>query len=192
MSLHGASIDRIYNGFDTRCCEILIGACQALQPARKRAGLWAIAALVGYFALVFCVPWSVPGSLGICLAALLLIDAVRAPGASGTVVWLLTRRPLVLVGVISYGAYLWHWPIHYALFNLHATGPVIAAIGLLASLGLAYLTRIWVEIPVLSWRSAISRHAQIRGGRIAFALSFASLVAGLIVFYGGFLTTPPY
>ena len=31
---------------------------------------------------------------------------------------MLARRPIVHLGDVSYGTYLWHGPLHHALFNL--------------------------------------------------------------------------
>ena len=61
---------------------------------------------------------------------------------------LLSRRPLVLVGLFSYPLYLWHWPLiaftHCAIGRPEWPGKVALV---LVSMGLAYVTWQWVERP---------------------------------------------
>lgn len=54
-----------------------------------------------------------------CVALGLLLPAVIAPDGGGAVQWLLARRWLAWVGVVSYGVYLWHLDI---LRELETTG----------------------------------------------------------------------
>ena len=101
-----------------RAWELLIGALLALSavtiPQRRRladaasiAGVAMIgAAVFGYSnATVF------PGLAALlpCLgAALVILSGQHHPSLAGR---LLSRRPFVLTGLISYSLYLWHWPI---------------------------------------------------------------------------------
>lgn len=66
---------------------------------------------------------------------------------------LLTKRPLVWVGKVSYSAYLWHWPLlaffHYGQFTISKISGT--AIFLLTFL-LAWLTYRFVETPGRNWR----------------------------------------
>src|SRR6185369_664632 len=48
---------------------------------------------------------------GIALAALLTVPVVVAASRPGALSRVLSWRPLVAVGLVSYGLYLWHWPI---------------------------------------------------------------------------------
>lgn len=66
---------------------------------------------------------------------------------------LLGRRPLVWLGGLSYGWYLWHWPLlvmaPVALGRADGTADVPLALGLsAAALGLAWSTLRLVENPV--------------------------------------------
>ena len=64
----------------------------------------------------------------------------------------LSLRPLVLVGLMSYSIYLWHWPIivffkyRFGLLFEQHPAPSIAAV-FAASLGIGYLSWQWVETP---------------------------------------------
>lgn len=49
------------------------------------------------------------------LFGLLLYEAVR--GESKIIHWLLDNRPLKFFGKISYGLYVWHWPVYILMFD---------------------------------------------------------------------------
>lgn len=58
-------------------------------------------------------------------------------------------RPLAAIGDLSYGIYLWHWPLlvlsgHYLVRQPTAPEAAIICVG---TLGLAYVTKRWVEEP---------------------------------------------
>ena len=85
-------------------------------------------------------------------------------------------RPLVWVGVMSYGLYLWHWPI-YTILSPERTG--LDGLGLLAvrlavSVAIAYASFRIVEDP-------IRRRASWALGRSGLAVLVASVV-GLLAF----------
>lgn len=100
--------------------------------------------------------------------------------SSGMGAWInrciLASRPLVMVGLISYPLYLWHWPLLSLLriieWGTPARGLVNATV--LISLVLAYLTYVLVEKPI--------RFGMISSGtwklRAAVALSFGICVTG--------------
>ncbi|WP_397543947.1 SGNH hydrolase domain-containing protein [Roseovarius salis] len=82
------------------------------------------------------------------VAGTVLLIAFAAPGHSPVARWL-ASRPLVYVGRISYGTYLWHWPLVVGAFyyGLHMTD-VVRGVLVLASLGLGALSYHLVETPV--------------------------------------------
>ncbi len=125
MTPFGSNPNRAYYGTDTRAQAILVGAALAVAFARwgsvrttsgRRAiGVVAVAGLVGTLAL-----WGfvhISSSLafhgGFLLAALfaaaMVAGAVHLPG--GAVTRLLSVGPLKALGKISYGVYLWYWPV---------------------------------------------------------------------------------
>ena len=89
----------------------------------------------------------------------------------------LSLRPVVLIGLLSYSAYLWHQPL-FAFARLATTGEVPSSIMLLlsaAALGLAYLTWRFVENP---FRSQSRRPPVIFPSRAGiFTASGAALAA---------------
>jgi peptidoglycan/LPS O-acetylase OafA/YrhL len=107
--------------FDTRLSGLLLGSLLAFLPARKGWG-WAVLPL-GMLTALSTDPMGITNIRAEWLGAALVMWA--RSGAE-----LLTWRPLPYLGRISYGLYLFHWPIAM-LFRESQTWPVI----LVASLG---------------------------------------------------------
>jgi hypothetical protein len=80
-------------------------------------------------------------------------------------------RPLVYVGKISYGAYLYHWPI-FALSGKHwgpLHGTSLGLAQLASSLLLAAVSFRFLEAPIQRRRFAPTRRAMLRGWSVALA-----------------------
>lgn len=135
---HGADINRVYYGTDTRAFELFIGAVLALlvtgrpdhSPRVRR--LLHLASPVAALALGTLwvtagddagnpATWMFKGGLVVAaLLAAVIIAGVAQPH-SGPFGRVLSVRPLRWVGGISYGIYLWHWPV-YVLMTDVTTG----------------------------------------------------------------------
>jgi peptidoglycan/LPS O-acetylase OafA/YrhL len=137
-SSHGADLNRVYYGTDTRAFELLIGAALALlvtgrpdhSPRTRRILHRAapVAALVLGVLWVTAgddagnpVSWMFQGGLVVASVLAALVIAGVAQPDSGTFGRLLSVRPLRWIGGISYGIYLWHWPV-YVLMTDVTTG----------------------------------------------------------------------
>jgi peptidoglycan/LPS O-acetylase OafA/YrhL len=178
LLLTGADPSRIYYGTDTRIQALLVGAALAMwraqQPGppsvRMRTSLGAagVAALLG----LVCVWATVDGESDLLYAggflavsiivAVLVASVVEA--RDGPVVRVLTAPPLPYVGRISYGLYLWHWPVLLTL-TAGRTGLGGASLLLVRLLVTAMITMVsfhFVENPI--------RCGQIRIPRPRFAV----------------------
>ncbi|MCC2593329.1 acyltransferase [Tessaracoccus sp. OS52] len=119
-----ASPDRAYMGTDTKAFEPLLGALAAAlltRPAIKDflarhhvlLGWAGVVLMVSLFPFLdgpsdFYYTW---GALTFCLGALALIIALVLAGEAGFWARVLGWEPVAYLGRISYGLYLWHWPL---------------------------------------------------------------------------------
>ncbi|MFB9723425.1 acyltransferase family protein [Planobispora longispora] len=131
-SIFRTATDQAWAYFDTgaRLWELALGGLLAValpflkvpKPVRVVLGWLGLAALVAC-GLVLQVSTSFPGY--VALWPTLAAAAVIVAGAAGGADRLLTLRPLLYVGRISYALYLWHWPIF--VFYLTATDRTAAS-----------------------------------------------------------------
>lgn len=157
-SVYITAHDQAWAYFDTgaRLWELSLGAILALVitelrlPARIRVflGWFGLVALVSC-GLLLQVSTLFPGYIALwpTLAALMVIVAGNTGSRYGAD-RLLTWRPLMSVGRLSYGLYLWHWPV--LVGYLEVTGrqtatPFGGALVLGASFVLAWITHRVVE-----------------------------------------------
>ncbi|WP_405812326.1 acyltransferase [Streptomyces sp. NBC_01520] len=182
-----------YFGSLTRAWELGAGALLALGAGRLRRLPAAIAAPLTWVGLAgvtlaavwFDVETPFPGHhalLPVAGAALILAGGC-VPTPQGAA-WLLGRRPLVWLGGLSYGWYLWHWPLLViapaALGIVDGTAGVPLALGLsVAALGLAWLTLRLAENPVRFHRAFRKRphRALVLGAALSSGVSALSLTA---------------
>jgi peptidoglycan/LPS O-acetylase OafA/YrhL len=131
--------------------------------------------LAGGLAAALVRRWQMPAVLGLAGAGLALLGILVSDGASfrlgallttaGTVIVLLAPQRLAValtlpparwIGRLSYGWYLWHWPVLFFARTLTPAGPSllvdVVAAGL--ALGLAWATHHAVERPLLPLRRA--------------------------------------
>ncbi|GGS39473.1 acyltransferase family protein [Streptomyces violaceus] len=151
-----------YFGSLTRAWELGAGALLALGTGRLErlpATLAAPLTWLGLACVTLAAIWyddetpfpSYHALLPVAGTALVLAGGCApTPHGAG---WLLGRRPLVWLGGLSYGWYLWHWPLLViapaALGRADGTAGVPLSLGLsVAALGLAWLTLRLIENPV--------------------------------------------
>ena len=79
---------------------------------------------------------------------------------------LLSIRPLVYTGKISYGFYLWHYPIVLGLSQYGITGKMAA---LMLSFGLASASYHWIELPFLALKKQFAARPTTVPGSIVGA-----------------------
>jgi peptidoglycan/LPS O-acetylase OafA/YrhL len=101
-------------------------------------------ALVGLFLIPNIVTWYSPwmGWIGYVLvagmAATVLLDLVA--GRHSLLAPVLAARPMVFVGKISYGLYLLHLPVYYAVEKIMPASPLVVRLGWKVGVSLALAT----------------------------------------------------
>jgi peptidoglycan/LPS O-acetylase OafA/YrhL len=151
-----ADVDRAYYGTDTHAHGLLAGSALALfglrlPVAAGRAGLGALAVAFATVERVELIP----------VAVLATACVVASPGAR-----VLGWAPLRGLGRISYGVYLWHWPVLVLL-----DAPLAAQLA--ATLALALASWWVVERPVLAGRGralAIPVAAAVAAGALVLVV----------------------
>lgn len=144
-----------YYFFTARIFELMIGSCVAvLGNGRKQPGkvLASAIALIAMLVIVLTALQVIPvasypdhHALLVCLATAALLFV----GPSSITSRLLSSRPVVLIGLISYSLYLWHWPIIATVnyLGMEKTPTVIASYFAL-TFALATLSYLLVEKPL--------------------------------------------
>jgi len=176
----GTDPSRVYFGTDTKAQVILVGVILAtLAPSQawssSSARRWLLIGSASVGLLVIAWTWTHVdgqssflyrgGTLVHAVAVATLIASSVALPASG-VSRLLSQKPLAYVGRISYGVYLWHWPVFLVLTHAH-TGLgrlALLIIRFAATFAIAIASSSLVELP-------------FRRGRFAFPKPLARVLA---------------
>lgn len=178
--------------FPFRAWELLMGAALAagyldnIADSRWRhtcslMGLGLL--LLSVLFLNKALPFPGLNALAPCMGAALLIAAGKDAIVNR---YLLSARPLVLVGLTSYSLYLWHWPLlaYIRVINLGQLPAVEASVAVGISMLLAWLTWRYIEQPF----RAIGKQTRPAFLLVKFALSgmLMCVIAGTALAYKGF------
>jgi peptidoglycan/LPS O-acetylase OafA/YrhL len=186
---------RVYMGTDTRAASILVGAALATAPAR-RVATTAVAALgrradrvIAALAVGIGLSWTIVdgassatlyrGGLLLHSAAAAVVVVGLASVPTGRVANVLSWRPLVWVGVRSYGLYLWHWPV-YVMLSSERTGldgTLLTVLRVATSVLLAAVSFRLVEDPIRRRATWVRDRRGIPALAGAVALVAATLIA---------------
>ena len=180
-----AAPDRAYMGTDTKAFEPLLGALLAILLSRTPVHAWftrfnlpiAVVGIVAGLGVLPLLPgpsdfYFRGGAVILSLAVALLIGALVTSSAS-LVSRVLSIRPMVYLGRISYGLYLWHWPWSVWLGVAHQEEfrSVRAPVALVGTLACAVLSYHLVEEPIR--RGRLSTWLTLRRVLVAVALIMA-------------------
>ena len=195
-----ATLNRIYFGTDTRAQALLVGAAAAAllvrdwstltiggTPIRTRWGRWVarILPVIGLAVLAAAAHYATGaarefrgGLLIIVAMAAVLVVAPVALEQGGPVARVLAWRPLVWLGAISYGVYLWHWPIFLALNGERTgwSGWSLFALRCAATIAVAAASWWLLEQPIRRWRPVIVPMLPLAGATAATAAAVTMLV----------------
>jgi len=208
-----ATIERVYLGTDTRATSLLIGAALACWtawrgPVRSNGGRVALEAAGWVGLAVLVAAWSSVdgtsiglyrgGLLGCGLAAAAVIAAVSHP-RPGPLAKVLAVRPLCFLGLISYGLYLWHWPVFLVLDRrrLGFGGWPLFAVQVGVSIGIALVSFYALERPIRQGRwpgpvdGELGRRVQAWSPRAVVPITAVVLVVAVLVATRGATSPPP-
>ena len=172
--LAGADPSRAYFGTDTRVHSLLVGAVLALVLERRHVDVTGVGGRIlrcmGALALLGVVAAYVTigdgrlfmyrgGFLVFALGVAVVIAAAVQP--HGPVRALLSLAPLVWIGTISYGLYLWHWPVQLVLTpnRIHLDGVALDLARVGVTVACATVSYFAVELPIrrgVAFRTAVS------------------------------------
>ena len=155
LSAYASSFNPSLNFYllPTRAWELLLGSCVAIFSNRIKLTFWLseLLSIAGVFAII--VPAFAYNSstrmapLIPCVGTALIIMANQ--GALTYSASILSLRPLTFIGLVSYSAYLWHWPIlvfmKYWNFKLNNAATISAV--LFSTFLLAVISWKYIEIP---------------------------------------------
>jgi peptidoglycan/LPS O-acetylase OafA/YrhL len=190
MRFHPGDPSGAYYATDARAHTLLIGALLALvlvawkPDARARRALAAISipSLAAVIVAAHVVSGTAAsyyhgGSALFAVVAALLIASLLQPGPAS---WLLSTRPLAWIGRISYGLYLWHWPIDVWLVpsRVHVGTTTLNLLRLDVTFVAAVASYYLVELPIRrrTWSLRISAIAFVPAVAMMTAVITASAV----------------
>jgi peptidoglycan/LPS O-acetylase OafA/YrhL len=198
LSLYGVSHwrDGAFYLIPTRAWELLMGAVLALRAAPTlrspllREGLAGLGlALIGAATFAYDSQTPFPGlaALPPCLGSALIIWTGQS-GQPTLVARLLSLRGFVLLGLVSYSLYLWHWPVIVFSHHWSLEAPTLASKSalVLASLACAFASWRWIEGPTR--RLEVSQPMVFASAGLAALLCFS--IGGLF-WRDGFVSRYP-
>lgn len=194
LEVGGSDTSRIYFGSDTRMQAMLLGVgVGALWGdrllGRDRAGLVApvsagaaSAAALGLLVLfsIYAAEdarWMFQG--GFTVVALAAVVAIVGALTFHPFERVLSITPLTSLGEISYGVYLWHWPVLIILDEdrMGFGGIALTAAQIAISLGVASVSYAVVEQPI---RRGVIGNAIGRGGIVAAPIAAVAVAAAVV------------
>jgi peptidoglycan/LPS O-acetylase OafA/YrhL len=186
------SVDRAYYGTDTRALEFLIGALLAVVMSRRQLSSRQsrVVATAGPIVLV-ALAWGTVqarvtdvglfrgGLLAYAVGSSVVVLAACEPGP---VRWLCSLSPVRQLGRISYGVYIYHWPI-FIWLTQQRTGlaplPLTCA-RMSTTLALAIASFVLVEQPIRQGRALVGGVRWVAMPIAGSVVALGALVVGAV------------
>lgn len=191
MLFDPAKTSRAYLGTDTRAASILAGAALAAVVAPGATftlrtvrvfdvlgGLSAIGLAFAWFKLQGTSRFLYRGGFWLTELAVLLLIVCAVSGPRSIVARALSVRPLTLLGTISYGVYVWHWPVNVFLSHqrIHLHGVALHSVQFAVSFAIAILSYRFFEQPI--------RRRGVPFGRPVYVIPAVVVLSALLLVRG--------
>lgn len=174
---YGASYERLYNGLDTRADALMIGSLLGiilssnLLSDRTKNILSKWLEFFSYFAVLALITitvnlvWTNPQLyywvffIVEILTATLIFNLII--NKNSVLHKVLSMKWIVWVGSISYGLYLWHYPIYKTMQNLQYSPIEVLVYGSLATFMVSAGSFYILEKPILKWKNRYSGSSKV-------------------------------
>lgn len=183
------NIGKAYYKMPVRAFEMLVGALIVFLPKIKlnqktiQIGIYLSVICLCITAIIFNHKTKFPGlnALIPCLATVIIIYLSQISDKKS---FILGNSYATWFGKISYPMYLWHWPL-IVFFNIYLIEIVLItqALIFITTIGLAYLTYKYIELPARKWMAWSNKRVIL----FIFVLpSFGfSVIAGVVQYSNG-------
>ena len=191
LGLMGVSPKASFFLLPPRAWELVAGGLIALLETKSQFrkvlshNLRTLLGLVGFSLICFSIfrltsETPFPGSaalLPVTGTVFLLISGVGSLTLIGRI---LSFRPIVLIGLISYPMYLWHWPIISLLhqFRINPSAPLNLVLIIFATVFLSVITYRYIETPIRTkrWLPTTKHLLVVAGSGFVIVASFGTHV----------------
>ncbi|WP_202959337.1 acyltransferase family protein [Pseudomonas sp. CK-NBRI-02] len=192
--LSGSGAGKNYSFFlmPLRAWEFIAGGAIAFAvPYAQRFNRFALdsAALAGIVAISYAIltfngksPYPADKALVPAIgAAIVILCGVANPKI--TIAKILSLRPFVLIGLVSYAWYLWHWPLltFGRIYNFGERDITFDLSMVAISFVMACATYIYVDKKVLAWRKSLKSGASWRHAAGVLAVCMPVCIVGIYI-----------
>jgi len=180
------NVNRAYFGTDTRAQALLIGCALATIPLTRGRRWLAVLALAGTLGTAWLWThadgtdaWLYRGGFTAAALAVAAVLAHAVASPRGPTAWVLALPPLVWLGRISYGLYLWHWPLFQFVTaeRTGLSGPALLGLRCGLTVAVATVSFYAIEQPIRRgrWMRRLPRLAPVAAVVLAIAAVAATV-----------------